>query len=49
MENVAKTVSETLEVSPERVRVLLYELPLTHWAIGGETAAKRRKEKTIRE
>ena len=42
IENVTRTVSETLEVSPESVRVLIYEIPSTHWAIGGETVEKRR-------
>ena len=42
IENVTQTVSETLEVSPESVRVLIYEIPSTHWAIGGETVEKRR-------
>jgi len=42
IENVTQTVAETLEVSPESVRILIYDIPLTHWAIGGETVRKRR-------
>ncbi|MCP1122320.1 MULTISPECIES: tautomerase family protein [Bacillus] len=42
IENVTQTVSETLAVSPERVRVLIYDIPSTHWAIGGTTVEKRR-------
>lgn len=41
LENVTKTVSETLGVDAERVRVILYEIPQSHWAIGGKTADKR--------
>lgn len=29
----------TLGVDPEQVRVLLYELPPEHWAVGGRTKA----------
>lgn len=32
---VTAAVVETLEVRPEQVRVLLYELPPEHWAVGG--------------
>ena len=42
IENVTRTVSETLEVTPESVRVLIYDIPSTHWAIGGKTMGKRR-------
>jgi 4-oxalocrotonate tautomerase len=38
---VSAVVVETLEVQPEQVRVLLYELPATHWAVGGTTMAER--------
>jgi 4-oxalocrotonate tautomerase len=30
-------VVETLAVRPEQVRVLLYELPAEHWAVGGQS------------
>lgn len=39
---VTQTVSETLQVSPESVRVLLYDIPLTHWGIAGKTVEKKR-------
>jgi 4-oxalocrotonate tautomerase len=29
----------TLNVDSEQVRVLLYELPSEHWAVGGQTKA----------
>jgi 4-oxalocrotonate tautomerase len=38
-------VVETLGVSAEQVRVLLYELPKTHWGIAGQSAARREDEK----
>jgi len=34
---VTNVVVETLRVEPEQVRVLLYELPPQHWAVGGKT------------
>jgi 4-oxalocrotonate tautomerase len=33
--SVTDTVSETLEVPKDRVRVLVTEIPKTHWGIGG--------------
>jgi 4-oxalocrotonate tautomerase len=39
---LSEAVVESLEVRPEQVRVLLYELPAEHWAVGGETMAARR-------
>ncbi|MEN9933665.1 MAG: hypothetical protein RLZZ387_244 [Chloroflexota bacterium] len=39
---VTAAVVETLAVGPEQVRVLLYELPADHWAVGGQTMAARR-------
>ena len=33
-ERVVVTVSETLGIAPDRVRVLLYELPPEHWTVG---------------
>jgi 4-oxalocrotonate tautomerase len=42
---LTSTVVETLGVSPEQVRVLLYELPKTHWGIAGRSAARREEEK----
>ncbi|GGG01087.1 tautomerase [Paenibacillus abyssi] len=35
IENVTDTVVETLEVPKQNVRVLVSEVPKTHWGIGG--------------
>lgn len=32
---VTDTVADTLEVPKERVRVIISEVPKTHWGIGG--------------
>jgi len=37
--SVTDAVVTTLGVDPEQVRVLLYELPPEHWAVGGQTKA----------
>ena len=39
LRRVTDAVVESLAVRPEQVRVLLYELPPEHWAIGGLQAA----------
>lgn len=36
---VTSAVVESLGVQPGQVRVLLYELPAAHWAVGGEQIA----------
>ncbi|MCL6562445.1 MAG: 4-oxalocrotonate tautomerase family protein [Firmicutes bacterium] len=45
VEEVTAAISRSLGAAPESIRVLLYELPKTHWAVGGvsmaEQAAKR--------
>lgn len=41
MENVTNTVSETLDSPKERVRVLVSEIPKTHWGIGGVSASEK--------
>ena len=38
---VTDTIVTTLGVDPGQVRVLLYELPPEHWAVGGQTKAAR--------
>ncbi|NJM09284.1 2-hydroxymuconate tautomerase family protein [Candidatus Gracilibacteria bacterium] len=40
---VTAAVVESLAVKPEQVRVLLYELPPEHWAVGGETMEERKQ------
>ncbi|MEO7912551.1 MAG: 2-hydroxymuconate tautomerase [Roseiflexaceae bacterium] len=37
--NVTEAVTTTLAVQPAQVRVLLYELPPEHWAVGGQSKA----------
>ena len=39
---VTDAVVTTLGVDPEQVRVLLYELPPEHWAVGGQTKATQK-------
>jgi 4-oxalocrotonate tautomerase len=39
---VTDAVVTSLEVDPEQIRVLLYELPPEHWAVGGQTKATQR-------
>jgi 4-oxalocrotonate tautomerase len=34
---VTDAVVNSLGVDPQQVRVLLYELPPEHWAVGGQT------------
>lgn len=41
IENLTATLVETLSVKPESVRVLLQELPKTHWGAAGQSMAKR--------
>ncbi len=36
---VTDAVISTLGVDPDQVRVLLYEVPPEHWAVGGQTKA----------
>jgi 4-oxalocrotonate tautomerase len=36
---VTDAVTSTLAVQPAQVRVLLYELPPEHWAVGGQSKA----------
>lgn len=38
LKNVTETVSETLEAPKENVRVVVTEIPKTHWGIGGKSA-----------
>jgi len=39
--NVTDTVSETLDSPEENVRVIIREVPKTHWGIGGKSAKER--------
>ncbi|SEI04878.1 4-oxalocrotonate tautomerase [Halobacillus karajensis] len=38
MKNVTDIVSESLDAPKENVRVLVNEVPKTHWSIGGTSA-----------
>ncbi|MEH7254519.1 4-oxalocrotonate tautomerase [Neobacillus niacini] len=42
IENITDTVSETLDAPRESVRVLVTELPKTHWGIAGVPASERK-------
>jgi 4-oxalocrotonate tautomerase len=39
IQRVTEAVVTSLQVRPEQVRVLLYELPPEHWAVGGQPLA----------
>ena len=41
IKQVSAAVVRTLSVAPEQVRVLLFEMPPEHWAVGGVTMAER--------
>lgn len=41
--NVTNAIAESLDVPAERVRVVVQEVALDHWGIGGETAEERRR------
>jgi len=45
IQELTMTIVETLAVKPESVRVLVQELPKTHWGIAGQSLAKRDKDK----
>ncbi|WP_102027625.1 4-oxalocrotonate tautomerase [Salirhabdus sp. Marseille-P4669] len=41
IQNITNTVSETLHAPKENVRVLVTEIPKTHWGIGGVPKSKQ--------
>ena len=41
LKNVAWAISDSLDAPLETVRVLIQEVPKTHWGIGGTSAAER--------
>ena len=43
IENITDTVSETLDAPKQNVRVLVTEMPKTHWGIAGVPASEIRK------
>ncbi|WML52861.1 4-oxalocrotonate tautomerase [Neobacillus sp. PS3-12] len=42
IENITDTVVETLDAPKESVRVLVNEMPRTHWGIAGVPASERK-------
>ncbi|MFC2949832.1 4-oxalocrotonate tautomerase [Virgibacillus sediminis] len=40
MKNVTDTISESLDAPKENVRIIVTEVPKSHWSIGGTTAEK---------
>jgi 4-oxalocrotonate tautomerase len=40
IEKVTQALVEAVDARPEAVRVVLIEVPKTHWGIGGKTAAE---------
>lgn len=46
---VSEVVSRSLSLEPDRVRVLLYELPPEHWAVGGEPLAGQTTDTSARD
>jgi 4-oxalocrotonate tautomerase len=42
MKNVTETVSESLDAPKKNVRVIVTEVPKTHWCIGGVKASEIR-------
>nr|WP_102348995.1 4-oxalocrotonate tautomerase [Bacillus sp. Marseille-P3661] len=45
IKNLTNTVSETLEAPKESVRVIVTEIPKTHWGIAGVSVAERNAQK----
>lgn len=41
--NVTHTISETLEVPKDNIRVIVTEIPKTHWGRAGEIISKVKK------
>jgi len=39
--NITETITTTLEVPKETVRVIVTEIPKSHWGIAGESVEKR--------
>ncbi|WP_175639605.1 4-oxalocrotonate tautomerase [Metabacillus schmidteae] len=39
--DITKTITTTLEVPKENVRVIVTEIPKSHWGIAGESVEKR--------
>lgn len=44
LQAVHDAVRDTLDAPDETIRVVLTEVPLTHWSSGGRTLAEKRRE-----
>ncbi len=44
MVQVTNAVVTTLGVDAEQVQVVLYEIPLEHWSVGGKTKAESTRQ-----
>ena len=42
--DITTTVSEVLDAPKENVRILITEVPKTHWGIAGQSISKRKEE-----
>lgn len=42
--DVTATVSDVLDAPKENIRVLITEVPTTHWGIAGQSISKRKEE-----
>ncbi len=43
--DITETITNTLEVPKETVRVIVTEIPKSHWGIAGESVEKRNASK----
>ena len=43
---ITAAVSEAVDAPPQNIRVVLYEVPTTHWAAGDVTLAERANQET---
>lgn len=43
IKNLTKTTAKTLDAPIENVRVLVTEIPDTHWGISGKSVSEKRK------
>jgi len=47
IKDVSQLVAATLESPIENVRVLINEMPASHWGIAGESVKKRREQANL--
>ncbi|MFB4213970.1 2-hydroxymuconate tautomerase [Shouchella sp. JSM 1781072] len=46
MEEVTATIHRTLDSPKENIRVIVHEIPHTHWSIGGHSVRELREDKS---